>query len=168
MKFVVSTHVPVAGSCSHLSCWTEAHPALWRELTSTQTSIWLSRQQLLPTSWPNKWVILEADHWSPPLPCNPLAGLWESDQWLVLLGLSPVCLRDAVDFVDLPTLNSPSQASVSHDGLSQFRHHPEHNHERNRFIKQPNDLEKKCVNNISPIPEKLITQPQKILPSNTI
>lgn len=62
MKFVVSTHVPDAGSCSHLSCWTEAHPALWRELTSTRTSIWLSRQQLLPTSWPNKWVILEADH----------------------------------------------------------------------------------------------------------
>lgn len=88
--------------------------------------------------------------------------------WCCCAFLLSVCLRDAFDFEDLPTLNSPSQASVSHDGLSQFRHHPEHNHERNRFIKQLNDLEKRYVKNISPISEKLITQPQKILPSNTI
>lgn len=71
MEFVVSTQVLDARSHSRLSCWAEAHPVLWRELTSTQASIWGSRHQLIPTFCPNKWMILEVDHQGPPLPHNP-------------------------------------------------------------------------------------------------
>lgn len=168
MKPVISTHVPDAGSCSHLSCWTEAYPALWRELTSTRTSIRLSRQQLLPASWPNKWVFLEADHRTPALPRNPTGRLLRARS--AAGAVAPFsCLS-----VRCSWLCRSSDLELPFTGLYLMKDSLNSDTILSIIMNKtdlPNNLmieKKKHVKNISPISEKLITQPQKILPSNTI
>lgn len=120
MKFVGSTQVPGV----LLLLFVMLDTALWRELTPTQTFIWVSRRQLTPAFWSNKWVTLGVDYQDPLLSHDPNGRLVGAKSFFLwFLRCNCICRSPELELTFTDT-------SLSHDVLPEFGHHPKHSHDK--------------------------------------